>query len=241
MNLHNAFPLSLLYKYDCQIIRPREHNRDYNLISYSCQEEISIFFKICFEKKLEENADIPKCLLSDTSKPQIATFGGSHAFCGRRKLVKGQTKNSMRMGNPLDIEFSCFLPAWNRSVFCNPSLCLPVSDPPSFLGAFSFDGDKARQGRSNPLRCEDSRELFAAAPGRENPDTAHKRNARSKAAEKDRAAAGLLPFLTFSAAFQATLAKTALFFQAADATFAARCDRAKINLPIHTITIPAPC
>ena len=68
-----------------------------------------------------------------------------------------------------------------------------------------------------------------------------KRNAALEAAEKDRAAAGLLPFLTFSAAFQAALAKTALFFQAADATFAARCDRAKINLPIHTITIPAPC
>ena len=154
------------------------------------------------------------------------------------KTCKGANKKLYVNGESTHIEFSCFLPAWNRSVFCNPSLCLPVSDPPSFLGAFSFDGDKARQGRSNPLRCEDSRELFAAAPGRENPDTARKkkRRARSSRERSGSRRTAPIPYI-----FRATLAKTALFFQAADATFAARCDRAKINLPIHTITIPAPC
>ena len=100
------------------------------------------------------------------------------------KTCKGANKKLYANGEPTHIEFSCFLPAWNRSVFCNPSLCLPVSDPPSFLGAFSFDGDKARQGRSNPLRCEDSRELFAAAPGRENPDTAHKKKRRARSSRE---------------------------------------------------------
>lgn len=117
------------------------------------------------------------------------------------KTCKGANKKLYVNGEPTHIEFSCFLPVWNRSVFCNPSLCLPVSDPPSFLGAFSFDGDKARQGRSNPLRCEDSRELFAAALAGKIRTQPTKRNAALEAAEKDRAAAGLLPFLTFSAAF----------------------------------------
>ena len=157
------------------------------------------------------------------------------------KTCKGANKKLYANGEPTHIEFSCFPPAWNRSVFCNPSLCLPVSDPPSFLGAFSFDGDKARQGRSNPLRCEDSRELFAAAPGRENPDTAHKKKRRARSSRERSGSRRTAPIPYISAAFQAALAKTALFFQAADATFAARCDRAKINLPIHTITIPAPC
>ena len=128
---------------------------------------------------MEENADIPKCLLSDTSKPQIATFGGSHAFCGRRKLVKGQTKTLCEWGTHSHRVF-LFPARWNRSVFCNPSLCLPVSDPPSFLGAFSFDGDKARQGRSNPLRCEDSGS-FCRSPwqGKSGHSPQKKRRARS--------------------------------------------------------------
>ena len=68
-----------------------------------------------------------------------------------------------------------------------------------------------------------------------------KRNTVLYAAKKDRAAARLLPFLTFPAAFQAALAKTVLLFQAAGAAFSARCNHAKINLLIHNITIPALC
>lgn len=145
----------------------------------------NFFFQNLFREKIGRKCRHSEMLaIGYLQTPDWPPSVGSHAFCGRRKLVKGQTKNSYANGEPTHIEFSCFLPAWNRSVFCNPSLCLPVSDPPSFLGAFSFDGDKARQGRSNPLRCEDSRELFAAAPGRENPDTAHKKKRRARSSRE---------------------------------------------------------